>query len=283
METLEYNDNKAFSGRRFMTLLKSDFKVNGAHYIKLAMAAIGCFVGLAVLVCIPAIKELHETAESPSISNLINPDATRNVYWSMILLWGFCIVSLGATVFGSLTFSNLGSKRGRITTLLVPASMPEKFALRTLVYFVFGLLTLVAGFMLAVLIAQLSFGGFGALWSGISTHIASKTDVLIIVFIGLMMFVSNAIYTLGSALWPRLSWLKTWIVITVLQWIVGIMLMVGLFNDQNFFRFLDSVFNNGSSTLSIFIAIECVLIVACWIGAWFRFRNTQIVQMFMKK
>lgn len=282
---MDTNNNigaSAFSGSRFMTLMKSDFKINGGHYLKLAIAAIGCFVGLAVLVCIPAMKDLHGVSEYNPVSNSFILGA-RSVYWSMLLIWGLCIMSLGVSVFGSLTFSSLGSKRGRISTFVLPASLSEKFALRTLVYFVFGLLTLIVGFMIAILIAQLSFGGFDVIWSKIPTHIESTEDVLIIVFVGLLLLVTNALYTLGSALWPRLSWLKTWIVMTVLQWILGIMLMVGLFNDQNFFRFLDSVFNNGTSTLSIFIALECVVIVACWIGAWFRFRNTQIVQMFMRK
>lgn len=288
METLEYNDNKAFSGRRFMTLLKSDFKVNGNHYMKLAFAAIGCFVAVSVLVCIMAINDINHTSNCISNTShfegsLEGPlDSLRATYGTALVFLCFAITSILLTVFGSLTFSNLANKRERITAFMIPASRSEKFALRALIYFFFGIITIIVGTLVATLIAQLSFNAYNDCSQVVDFFRQDFAGPLTLLMVLALIF-GNSLYTLGSSLWPKLSWLKTWILVNVVEWIFGILLMAGVFSDQNWAYQLGRYLGESESLTYIIIVSECLLIAACWIGSWFRYRSTQIVQLFMKK
>lgn len=289
METIEYNDNKAFSGRRFMTLLKSDFKVNGNHYMKLAFAAIGCFVAVSVLVCIMAINDINHTSNCISNTShfegsLEGPlDTLRATYGTALMFLCFAITSILLTVFGSLTFSNLANKRERITAFMIPASRSEKFALRALIYFFFGIIIIIVGVMVAALIAQLSFKAYNDC-SQIFRFFREDFAWPLTWIMLLALLFGGALYTLGSSMWPKLSWLKTWILVNVVEWIFGILLMAGVFSDQNWIYQLERYLDKNEYLFYYMIIVsECLLIAACWIGSWFRYRSTQIVQLFMKK
>lgn len=287
METIEYKGTKTFSGRRFMTLLKSDFKINGSHYLKLAFAAVGCFVAISVLLSIGALSDINnliinnpQLLDSSITEQLI--DGKRTSFGITIIVCCLIIGNILFTVFGSLTFSNLANKRERITAFMVPSSLCEKFALRALVYFGFGLITIIVGMLIAALIAQLSFGAYSNL-TWIQTFFDEGYSWQVVWILTLVTLIGNAIYTLGSSLWPRLSWIKTWIVLNIVQWGFGIMLISGLFSSQDWIYTLLRYLENNDSLTYVFITFEGLLIALCWIGAWFRYRSTQIVQLFMKK
>ena len=280
--------NKSFSWPRFRALMKSDFLINKGTYFKLAATVIGCFIALAILISIFAMNDINSFIKLNDASmtylqldKLIN--SRRYSYSSMLLVMCFWIVSIALTVFGSLTFSSLSSKKQRISTLMLPASLSEKYFLRMLIYFVGGLITLFIGLLFACLIAQLTFAGsaffdilkdWNHIWDGESFYITMLGCIMVIL--------GNAIYTLGSCLWPKLSWIKTWLVVMVIQWIGGLFIISGLFSGIDFayiVKFLDS----GEVLFLIFASIMTIMIIASWYLAWLRFRNTQIIQRFMTK
>lgn len=286
METLEHKETKAFSVKRFFTLLKSDFKINGSHYLKLAFAAVGCFVAVSVLICIAAINDINSFISSnPQLSESLMEnvlDTKRNTYGTNLMALCMIIAAILLTVFGSLTFSTLSNKRERISSFMFPASRCEKFTLRALVYFVFGTITIIAGIMLAALIAHLSFKAYSDL-SWVSDFLDEDFAWSAVWIMILAVVFGNALYTLGSSLWPRLSWIKTWILLNIVEWVFGILLMVGVFSDQNWAYQIGKYLVDNEILPYVIIVTECILIAACWIGAWMRFRSTQIVQLFMKK
>lgn len=286
MDSLEYKSTKTFSGRRFMTLLKSDFKINGSHYLKLAFAAVGCFVVVSVLISIIAISDINNViSHNPQLldSSLIEQliDSKRYSFGVAIMVCCLIIGSTLLTVFGSLTFSNLANKRGRITAFMLPASRCEKFALQALVYIGFGLILIIVGVLIAALIAQLSFGAYSNL-TWIRTFFDEKYAWQAAWIMTLTILLGNAIYTFGSSLWPRLSWIKTWILLNIVQWGFGIILISGVLSNQDWIYMLLRFLEENDIITSVFITLECLLIALCWIGAWFRYRSTQIVQLFMK-
>lgn len=282
------SDNLRFSWPRFQALMRSDFLVNKGTYIKLAATAIGCFIALAILISIIAMNDinsffkLNESSFSKSaLEGLIQ--SRRYSYSSILLTLCFWIVSIAMTVFGSLTFSSLSSKKRRITTFMLPASLSEKYFQRMLVYLVGGTLTLLIGCMFAILIAQITFAGsafleilkdWNHIWDGESFYITMLGCVSVIL--------GNAIYTLGSSLWPKLSWIKTWLVVMVIQWIGGIFLITGLFSGIDF-AYLVKIFDSGEVLFWCITSIMAIMIIVCWYFAWRRFHNTQIIQRFMTK
>ena len=152
-----------------------------------------------------------------------------------------------------------------------------------LFYFIGGSLTLIIGCLFACIIAQVTFAGsafidilkdWHQIWDGESFYITMLGIIAIIL--------GNAIYTLGSSLWPKLSWIKTWLVMMVIQWVGGIFLISGLFSGIDYsymIKFLDS----GDVLFWIVFSIFTIMIIVCWYLAWQRFRNTQIIQRFMSK
>lgn len=275
-----------FSKERFYALLKSDLTVNKGNYIKLAIATLGVFAALAFMISINAVMDINSLKESTGLA-VRTIEGTIASYGSMYLLISLWISGIGLTVLGSLTFNNFSSKRKRISALMTPASRLEKFTLRLLIYFVCGFILLILGLLLGFGICQIAFGAWVPTFNTISDFFDIEYSGYIITSIILMAFLGNSIYALGSALWPKLSWIKTWVIMMVIQWAGAIFLMILAAIDINwkdFFNFI-RYFNSDNAWIlfSCFIAILAILNIACWIFAWWRYKNTQIIQRFMTK
>ena len=282
--------NIEFSTERFSALLKSDLTVNKGNYIKLAIAALGVFAALAFLISFNAVMDINSLKEVTKLTGSNFEDAVisrQTSYGSMYLAISAWIFSIGLTVLGSLTFSNFSSKIKRISALMIPASRIEKFTLRFLTYFVCGTVLLLIGLLLGLAICQMAFGAWAPTFNSLKGFFDMEYSGYIIASITMLALLGNSIYALGSSLWPKLSWIKTWVVIMVLQWAgaLFIMILAALhINWETFFRFLDNIDkDNAWIVLSAVVAILAILNIACWVIAWWRYKNTQIIQRFMTK
>lgn len=285
------------TGGSFMQLLKSDLILNGGNYLKLAIALLGCFIAVDVIVSIFTINDLNNSKTGivyrnepvgPYIRD--NYDYIRSRGMQIIMFACLFIISIALTILGSLTFSSMSSKRKRISTLMLPASVSQKFWLRFLIYTVGGTVLLVLGVLLSYLIAELAFEGakYGNIWTGLTFMYRDENlggRLILIIIIGIMwLYSGNSIYALGSAFWPRLSWIKTWIILIAVQWGVSIVMIFGAFSNINFEALVDFMIEAGPDFWLWMIVIFMTLFnVGCWALAYWRFRNTQIVQTFMKK
>lgn len=286
METNSIKGNPSFSSDRFSALLKADLAVNKSNYIKLIIGASGVFIAVALLVSILAIIAIngveHNTWMSPDLTEIAieNHQQTYGGAYAVISVWIFCI---GLTVLGSLTFSNLSSKRKRISALMIPASKAEKFILNVLIYLVGGSLTLIIGFLLGLGLCQIAFSGGNVIYESICQFFNESSSGTIVAAFILMALLGNSIYALGSSLWPKLSWIKTWVIIMVIQWIGTLALIILSSADISWYSFF--MFWDDKLTLLKWtgISILALLNIACWVLAWMRYRNTQIVQRFMTK
>lgn len=285
MEKKEIILNNTFSSERFGLLAKSDFLINKGNYIKFIIAVIGVFVAIAVLVSINAISSINELTDTSG--NFGHEIELKKMTFSQIYLTiSIWVISLGMTVLGSLTFCNLSSKKRRISTFMIPASLFEKFILRILIYIILGSIVLMIGYLLGIGIIELSFGGVHE-WLKTAKSLLIVLDVPnvsgLLTTIGILWALFGmSLYVLGSSLWPRLSWVKTWMIITVLQWIFAIIFIVGIFSGFDFEDFITKTIISKGFLWTV-ISILSVFTVACWTIAWWRFSNTQIVQRFMKK
>lgn len=285
MEKKEIILNNTFSSERFGLLAKSDFLINKGNYIKFIIAVIGVFVAIAVLVSINAISSINELTDTSG--NFGHEIELKKMTFSQIYLTiSIWVISLGMTVLGSLTFCNLSSKKRRISTFMIPSSLFEKFILRILIYIILGSIVLMIGYLLGIGIIELSFGGVHE-WLKTAKSLLIVLDVPnvsgLLTTIGILWALFGmSLYVLGSSLWPRLSWVKTWMIITVLQWIFAIIFIVGIFSGFDFEDFITKTIISKGFLWTV-ISILSVFTVACWTIAWWRFSNTQIVQRFMKK
>ncbi|MDE6021888.1 MAG: hypothetical protein K2G13_00135 [Muribaculaceae bacterium] len=287
MERIEQLDNKSFSSSRFWELLKADFILNKNSYLKYFIAIIGCYVAIASMISFNAVAALKEVAELKHYTSSLvdSEDMIRSNYSAMLFFVSLFVFSLFLTIKGSQTFSNLSDKKHRISAFMLPASMSEKFFLRMFIYLVCGTLLSLIGLSIGYLVGQFSFGAIGVSIDQIHDFFENvELAHYIVVMFVLFMFLQNALFSLGSSLWPKLSWLKTWILLTVIQWIFGIIMIFLSIADVNWYSFLKNLDKVDADLVCwCVISAEILLIAACWIIAWMRFRSTQIVQRFMKK
>lgn len=286
MDTLAKIDNKSFSWERFSALLNADVAVNKSNYLKLIIGGMGVFVALSLLISILAIIDINSLKQVSDLTGRVFEDVIKTKQESYgaaylsISIWIFCI---GITILGSLTFSNLSSKRTRITAFMIPASKVEKFLLRVLLYLVAGTAILLIGLFVGLGISQLAYNGGSIVLDDVISFFNEEFGGAMISACILMTLLCNSIYALGSAIWPKLSWIKTWVILMVIEWIGAIiMIFVSSANISwySFFTFWDGHISllkwTGLSLLAL-------LNIACWVFAWLRYRNTQIVQRFMTK
>lgn len=296
MNEMIIRENQTFSFPRFWQLLKSDLRINQPKFIRIALSTIGCYLTAAILVSVFAINALEEMdATMPAGWSLTPDDITTWIkmkYLGYYCMASFFIFSIGMTIYGSLTFVSMNSKSGRISTLMMPASMLEKFAVRFLEYAIGGLLVMAVGYALGLFVEYVSYAHNDIFIPQNNDMITIAknpwSDLLIVVTIFcLAIMMGNAFYALGSSIWPRTSWIKTW----VCQQVIGVLfLFAGAFGFfkvvSSWINWLDKFDSASISENAIFwtyVVIMIALIVACWALAWWRFRNTQIVQRFMKK
>lgn len=282
----QFKSNTAFSSDRFMALTKADFTANKSNYIKLAVGAVGVFSAIALLVSIFTVIDINSLKHTASMTGKVldNAIASRQNTGGMtcftISLW---VLSLGLTILGSLTFSNLNSKRSRISAFMIPASQTEKFLLRFLTYFVGGTVLLLIGLFIGLLICQIAFGGASAAMDEIYSFMNQTFSGYIVTAFILMAILGNSLYALGSSLWPRQSWVKTWVLCMVIQWIGTLILILFSAADIHWFAFFNFLEHN----IGLFkwggLIILALLNIACWVLAWWRYKNTQIIQRFMTK
>lgn len=284
MKTIQ--SNSSFSPERFNALMKAELTANKSNFIKLAIGAVGVFTAIALLISIFTVIDINSLRHSSELpaqvlgSSIQSRQNTGGMTYFTLSLW---MISIGLTVLGSLTFSNLDSKRGRISAFMVPASRSEKFTLRMLTYFVAGTLLLVVGFFVGLLICQIAFGGAGAAMNELSNFFTQDYSYYIAAAFILMALLGNSLYALGSSLWPKLSWIKTWVLVMVVQWIGGLLLIMVSAADISWYAF----FHFFELNVGLFkwggLILLALLNIACWILAWWRYRNTQIIQRFMTK
>ena len=137
-----------------------------------------------------------------------------------------------STIAGSLTFSNMKTKESRIATLMLPAAPFYKFFVRWLAVVPGLFLILILGFYLGDYVRIFvnwimsdghmpdSYGKVTDIWGILSIETGS-TGYLILTLILSGYFFSQAIYILGSILWPKLSYIKTLFILWALQMIAG--------------------------------------------------------------
>ncbi len=209
----------------------------------------------------------------------------------------FFAFSMSSIVMASLAFRGLMTKTGRAELLTSPSSMTEKFIVNVLIY--------VVGYTLAfIVITQIAdLTRIAVLWWAqsdtfkvpgpinftvsinkvFSEMLASppiKDQHGLFVIAAYLGIVANAgLYLLGSVLWPKLSFLKTFAAVYIIQtvlFIVGIIIVKGLSTPDAVGMMILENLKNGSFATMMLVA-TVVQLVLFWVLAWVVFRRKDIV------
>lgn len=215
---------------------------------------------------------------------------------SILWLIYIFIAGLACTILGSLTFSSMSTKSKRISNMMLPAKQSEKFVSQCLLYVVGGNIALILSLLLADTLSAIIFG-FAPGWYYIPdaigiADIIRDSDLginflLAICFGGLWLFLfGQSFYILGSTLWPRKSFLKTYIALFALQIILPILMPWGLIGNglEGFVNYFDGIH---FSSLQGWLMVWCVMIflyallAGVYFLAWQRYKRLEIVKKFL--
>ena len=197
-------------------------------------------------------------------------------YWS---LFGF------GAIAASLTMEKMRDKTGRISVLMLPATSFEKFFSRWLIstvgylvafFLVFELadFTRVAVFSLArpdlsELIEPARFWSTEFMWRG---------DEYIRWYLMALYFFVQSLFVLGGTVWPKNSFLKTFAAVMLIVFIyfaLSAMLIDALGKMGGNYRF---IFRAMFPEQTVFLAFFAVFALVNWTLAYFRFKESEIIQ-----
>lgn len=136
---------------------------------------------------------------------------------------------LMVTLAASMTFSDLKTKQGRIAFLMLPASASAKTFPRICAMTAGILIAGTAGFYLMDVVRWLLEGLMYRAWDGIRNPFAliPNSEYGEFAYILFAMYLFNvAVYTLGSAIAPKLSFLKTSCVMFAIQFVLVFILSI---------------------------------------------------------
>lgn len=201
------------------------------------------------------------------------------------------IIGLGSTIIGSLTFSSYSSKPKRISAMMLPAKKSEKFLSMLIVYIVFGNIVLFGSIFLSEWITASMYGlnsAFEQFRLSFWYTEPKLRQFVPLIFWGAVCYVliPQAIYLLGSALWPRLSFLKTAIAMSIFQLLLTIIMPISTMSGwiNPFLEFMSEHFDSPEAAYnSICFILVCayLLLAGIYVLAWLRFRNLAVAKRFL--
>ncbi|MDE7179824.1 MAG: hypothetical protein K2N88_01320 [Muribaculaceae bacterium] len=162
--------------------------------------------------------------------------------WMVIGIWSGCIIGGeigGGTTFGyialstlictvaaSFTFADLKTKEGRISFLMTPGSAAAKYLPRVAAC-VFG--TIIICFIgyyfyiASIIITQgLVTGTWLPFFTDANTFTLNYEGIILLAAIIAGFFFTEGVYVLGSAIWPKKSFIKTTGIFLLLQFVLSI-------------------------------------------------------------
>ncbi len=246
---------------------------------------ISVIFGLLLLSAILITKSMYDP-------DFQSEDSRAGVFWACACF----AIGIIVQILGSLTFSAMSTKPKRISNLMLPAAQSEKFISQCLIHVVGGNLVLILSVVLADTISALIFSMtpgwymfFDAMWNKKFAIDPNGHQMLCMIFLCILwcFLISQSLFVLGSAFWPRKSFLKTFVALFALEIIMPIIIPIRLvlnFSEtiERFFRSLADLSANEIIALWwCAIAVAYALLALVYWLAWRRYKNMAVVKRFM--
>lgn len=224
------------------------------------------------------------------LEGLINRGITQDPIWTFELgafIWALVIMGL---LSASFIMERMKSKTNRIAMLMTPATMFEKFFSRWLV-FTFGfLIVFLIAFKLAdwtrVVVYMVSYPELKDIISSTPlSHLVGKGQFWTVFddcnyfMLGVSAyFFVQSLFVLGSSIWPKNSFVKTFsaiVVVAIIYIAIGSVLGKILFEARGV-RGVNQDISDESMTLWTTIIFLGMAIIN-WVVAYFRFKESEII------
>lgn len=272
------NDNRNFDFDRFsfrrVGMLLNKRYVTTRRSLLLQIAVIVGIMLLGVLSCIGleymSQDTLGQLSEEPYD------------FWSsggsaiMLFIAYLLILSFGTVIAASMTFGGIRTKAERSITLMMPANVGERMLADSVFSIFLPPIVITVVYLLAeclrTFLAHMFFSYDMSLFTLLQKLFMhdSVWEVGLIGIGGIVM--QQAFYLLGSVVWPRLSFLKTFAALQILGYLMLTIIVIILFITDDWYGDLDI---NGAW---LFFAGSIMFAVASAIIAYHRYRQIEIIQ-----
>ncbi len=267
-----------FNFNRVGLLVKKDISENGNSLLM----KIGLMYGVIILVSILIGfgYSANYSVDSNALRELRFLHEGEDPAWDMQMgMYSFFFFLFGCLSAASV-FENMKNRASRLSTLMVPATMLEKYISRMLLC----LIAFIPVFLLGCWIGEsvryalislihpgselVKYMSMSYLWQYFSD---SDFWEVILAF----MF-WHSIYTLGSSIWPKNSFLKTFVAICIILLVLAVVLLIIAFVLFDFDKKYDSVLFDEPTSLG-YVGIG-FMILFNYSLAYFRSTESEIIQ-----
>ncbi len=259
-----------FSFTRFKAVLRQYFSSNKKQLIGGTIVTLGLLTLIAFVIGHIAQENMRTYYDKNSYMAIPADEL-------FIFKMGFCFFY---TISASLTFCSFKNKKRRISSLMLPAAKSEVFLSRVLIYTFLSVLMFMSCCIVADILRSIFIYG-PSIWTAnnathfLSDEISTDWDAQLLCLSSLLL--NQAVFTLGSAFWPRNSFIITFCVLFIVSMcaiLVSPMLNVVLNIATNALEILgidESFFTLRAITTILFITS----ILIYWF-AWLRFKRMQV-------
>lgn len=206
----------------------------------------------------------------------------------------FMVYGFGSIIVASLAFRGLKDKKGRTEFLTSPSSTLEKYLVNVLIYVVgfivvFPICAQLADLTRILVIWPWSDGDVPGPINFLNTfhNVAHQQEwwkydskVILEITLWLGVLASPALYLLGSVLWPKLSFLKTFAAVYVIEIVIFILAMIGIsiFSDMpTAAKWLKGL---GQNTVMLwYTAFIAIQLIVYWPLSWILFKRKDVVSL----
>lgn len=273
--------NQTFSPGRFASYMQKSWGENRRRLLLYAAIAIAALVSIDIIAAIFSLDTARNLMET-------NPDALGSdfIYHpirSTIEDWFIFLSAATLIVASSMMFSRCASKEGKLRDLMCPASTLEKYLTSFLTYIIGGWLIVGVMYLFsyhilpAAMDALTPYGAFyrmKPLTESAGTFHDRTQWITVIVTASLFL---QSFFALGSAVWPKASYFKTFGVGFL---IFGSMLLITIFLVAHFIEKYQLYHGECVQWLvsaPLYLSIAGVMTVVNYALAYMRYREMDVI------
>lgn len=204
-----------FSFPRFANYFKKVLVEDRKRLLQRIITVFGLMVVFSAIFSDSCYQHYMEVLEIGIVRNEIDPAIDRLM---PLFVFGLFI---GCALSASFIMEPMGSKTGRIYALMLPATSFEKYFVR---WFIYTIGYLVVYYLLFLLVDVMRVCVFSVIYPEIDiitfinpyAEIVALRDEVPLGFVVSLYLLLQSIFVLGSSLWPKYAFLKTFTAYTIL-------------------------------------------------------------------